>query len=448
MRDDGGVVDVVVLGAGAAGLAAAAVLAGAGLEVAVLEARDRTGGRVHTLRDPMAPVPIELGAEFIHGRPKELWSLVRSARLPACDAAVGQWLARDGELRPLQGFWDRMDELFRRIDVEAGEDESFAAFLETRYAGDEWRELRELATSFVEGYYAARADRVSARFLIEGEDDTAEQVERSFHILCGYDRVLEALAAGLPPGSVRLGTVVSEVRWTNGRVEVQAHSRLGHPLPPVRARRAVITLPLGVLQAPADQPGGVRFEPDPPAVREAIGRLAMGQVVKLVLRFRDPVWETVFETVRYEPGPPVPVKFIRTPGRPGTWWTPLPIRAPLLVGWVGGSAAEAMVGLAAPEIVAGALDTLAPALGIGRATLESALEAWYFHDWQADPFARGAYSYLPVGGERARELLGTPVEDTFFFAGEALAGGDATGTVHGAIRSGRRAAEAVVRSLG
>ena len=92
--------DVVVVGAGIAGLAAAQMLLDAGLDVLVLEARGRVGGRIHTHRDPLSPVPIELGAEFIHGTAPEVWEPVRAARLLVCEASDRFWLSRGGVLWP------------------------------------------------------------------------------------------------------------------------------------------------------------------------------------------------------------------------------------------------------------------------------------------------------------------------------------------------------------
>jgi monoamine oxidase len=120
-------------------------------------------------------------------------------------------------------------------------------------------------------------------------------------------------------------------------------------------------------------------------------------------------------------------------------------RAPILTAWAGGPAAEGLLLREESIVVAQALNTLARLLGLKRERLEGLLETWHMHDWQADPLARGAYSYVPVGGLDASRALAAPVDDTLFFAGEATDTDGRNGTVHGAIASGWRAAAEIIR---
>ena len=128
----------------------------------------------------------------------------------------------------------------------------------------------------------------------------------------------------------------------------------------------------------------------------------------------------------------------------GIWWTPASIRAPLLTAWVGGPKARAFDGIGTMELAARALDTLATELGVDRAHIGDLLISAHRHDWAGDPFARGAYSYVTAGGTGAAERLTHPVDGTLFLAGEATAPSGMTGTVHGAIASGERAARQVL----
>ena len=130
-----------------------------------------------------------------------------------------------------------------------------------------------------------------------------------------------------------------------------------------------------------------------------------------------------------------------------TWWTAYPISAPVLVAWCGGRRARELSNLARPAIVEHAIDALARQLAVSRRRLHGELEQAWTHDWQNDPFARGAYSYQVVGGAEAPSLLARPLHGTLFFAGEATDESGATGTVHGAIASGRRAASQVLRTF-
>jgi monoamine oxidase len=157
--------------------------------------------------------------------------------------------------------------------------------------------------------------------------------------------------------------------------------------------------------------------------------------VKLALRFDSAFWEA-----RY-PG----VGFFHSPGAAfPTFWTQLPLRAPFLVGWAGGPKADALSGRPPGKIVREALAGLEGLFGRG-ARVASRLQNAHVQDWRADPFARGAYSYVRVGGEGAREALAAPEGGRLYFAGEATDPGQA-GTVAGALQSGQRAARELLQS--
>jgi monoamine oxidase len=446
LLEEGIPMDVVVIGAGAAGLAAARALATSGLRVVVLEARDRIGGRIYTVHDPRSPLPVELGAEFIPGPPSGAWRTARSAGLALFEAAGGFWRVEEGALVQGTDFRDELDEALEALQPLAAPDRSVADFLATTALPEAHK--RQFAR-FVEGYHAAEIDRVGMHWLLEVE--RAEQAcgaEHEFHLLAGGDRLMGWLRSALDGAhALQLNTRVTAVNWGGGEVEVEAVSALGTELPSVRARAAIVTLPLGVLQAPVGDPGTIRFTPDLPEKREAAHRLAMGGAVKVVLRFREPFWEALPAGSRHEEASWGEVKFLQGEGPFPTWWSTHPVRAPLLVGWAGGPAAARLAPAGREEVVETAIGSLARLLGVPRSTVEGELERWYFHDWQNDPLARGAYSYGPVGSTGAPEALGCPVEETLFFAGEATCGRGACSTIEGALQSGWRAAEEVLAAL-
>ena len=447
-RVEGNDAQVLVVGAGAAGLAAARDLCAAGLSVTVLEARGRVGGRVHTLHDPASPVPVELGAEFIHGRPRELWEVVERAGLAVREASERHWYERGGELTTSGEFWEKLGKVFGRMKEE-GRDRAFSEFL-SECCDDET--AREAATLYVQGFHAARTERAGTRGLVRAEE-AADRVggDRSFRVTAGYSRVAEWLSEEVSArgGRVHLNTVAREVRWGRRRVEVDArHTGEGGEVV-YTAGRAVITLPLGVLQAPPGEEGAISFSPELPEKLGAARRLEMGHVVRLSLRFRGRFWEGLRLPARGRRDLSLSeMGFLHSFDEAvPTWWTQLPWRAPLLVGWAGGPRAEPFSGRGADFLTGRALESLAGALGVARSLVEGELEAVYTHDWQADPFARGAYAYAPVGGLEAQEALARPLEGTLFFAGEATNSDGHVGTVHGAIATGRRAAAQVVESL-
>jgi monoamine oxidase len=208
----------------------------------------------------------------------------------------------------------------------------------------------------------------------------------------------------------------------------------------------LVTLPLGVLQARANETGAVKFLPALAEKAAAAQSLAMGRVVKIVLRFRERFWEELELSRGDERVSLSDLAFLHAPGEPfPTWWTQLPRRAPLLVGWAGGAQADAFTSQAGRSIRARALDTLARVLAFPRERIEGLLEESYTHDWGGDPFARGAYSYVPAGALGAQERLARAVDDTLYFAGEATNAEGHCGTVHGAIATGLRAAREIRR---
>jgi len=241
--------------------------------------------------------------------------------------------------------------------------------------------------------------------------------------------------------------VVESVAWRRGQVEASYRSAAGTQTRLVRARTAVVTLPLGVLKAAPAEPGGVRFEPVPAVLRAAVEKLEVSYACKLALRFREAFWEEPgFFRRRVAPalGEPNRIDFLHDrKGDFPTWWTANPWRVPVLTAWAGGPHADALSELGEAGLVDRALASLARALGLARSRLEDLLESWRAHDWRRDPCSRGAYSYVGVGGLPAQRALGRPCEGTLFFAGEATEP-DEMGTVSGAIASGQRAARQIL----
>nr|MDQ3283599.1 FAD-dependent oxidoreductase [Acidobacteriota bacterium] len=189
--------DVIIIGAGAAGLAAARTLSGAGKRICILEARGRIGGRVHSLHFPDLPVPIELGAEFIHGEGASTFSIVDAAALSAAELPDTHWWSRDGKWELHEDFWSEINRVRGKIR-EGARDVSFADFLRAH------KELsphtRELARTFVEGYHASHAERISTQVLRAADSEQEQEGgNRQFRILDGQDALIAWLRNGLDP---------------------------------------------------------------------------------------------------------------------------------------------------------------------------------------------------------------------------------------------------------
>jgi monoamine oxidase len=435
--------DVLIIGAGAAGLAAARELSSANFNVIVLEARDRIGGRIHTHLDSHLTAPVELGAEFVHGKAPETLDIVQRAGFKLIELPNRHWYFRNAVLSQSGEFWSKIETLNGEMEKYNGRDLSFEEFLDKYSRQHKVDDIRSMATLYVEGFHAAHADRISVLGLVKTNEAAAEiEDEKQFRPAGGYLRIAqwlhdEAVANG---ARFRFETVVNEVSWSADAVTVTA--KTGEQF---KARRLIVTLPLGVLQR-----NEVTFTPRLPAKEEAAAKLAVGQVVKVVLRFRDPFWEKL--SLPTDDGKRAELKdfaFIHAPDEmPPTWWTQLPVRAPLLVGWAGGTRAEKLLSETPLRDRSDALrdqsvQALSHIFAVPVRFIEETLLEFYTHDWATDPFSRGAYSYIPVGGLKAQAALAEPVENTIYFAGEAANKKGHHGTVHGAFASGLRAAELI-----
>jgi monoamine oxidase len=420
--------DLIIIGGGVAGLAAARSLTRAGRSVLLLEARDRLGGRVYTSATTGPGVPVELGAEFVHGRPRELWEIIESARLPTQPVVNLHYARRDGRLTPVTGTMQRVEQVLQEAKSQGSQDQSVADYLESRTSID--RETLALAKGYIEGFHAGDTKNMSLQGLVHAESATSASGESQFRLGVGYDAIVDWLRNQLSQSSARiqLGAVVGEIRWSRGRVAVTM-STAGNGGQTVTAAQAIVTIPLGVLKAPEGARGAIRFTPGLADKASALERLEMGAILRLVLWFDTILW-------------PIPeLGFIHdTTGLLPIWWTRAPVQAPVLTGWVGGPRAAALASDEPERILHRALESLANALGLEPSRVRSHLRDMYYHDWIGDPFSRGAYSYVAVGGLAAEDRLAKPLEGTLFFAGEATVSDGNLGTVHGAIASGYRAA--------
>jgi monoamine oxidase len=428
--------DVAIVGAGAAGLAAAAELAGSGRAVLVLEARERLGGRILTRRVAGTALPLELGAEFIHGRPTATLRWLKRAAIGEAECAEQRWSMKGGRLQPAEDLFMTLKHGLGNIR-KPRRDLPFAAFLDTQARRHLRPRVREFARMLVEGFDASDATRVSTLATLEEWSGGAAADAPTSRPVGGYDRIVTALAAGMDPDAQQLllDAQVQEVRWRRGSVEIGAQ-RFGAPLR-VRARHAIITLPLGVLQAQRGAPNAVRFAPALRAKQTALDGLGAGPVIKVLLQFSVPFWERL-DAGRYRDG-----AFFQAPGEGfQTFWSSLPVRSSVMVAWAGGPRAVKLSGLGKGAIVAQALSSLQRVFPRER-RLRHLLESSHVHDWQTDPFAQGAYSYVVAGGMSARSQLARPVQKTLFFAGEACDVENGA-TVAGALASGRRAAQQVL----
>ncbi|NWF63259.1 MAG: FAD-dependent oxidoreductase [Chloroflexi bacterium] len=416
--------DVLVLGAGIAGLAAARTLTDKGLSVIVLEARNRVGGRTWT--DSSLGVPLDLGASWIHGvngNPITKLAKEFGAKTAPTDGENAIEFAADGSELP-GGAWEETETLFEDIYEEVAEiqertDEDMslqAAFDQViagrRLSGEDLRRLNYYIHLVTALEYGADAKDLSLWWWDQDEEFGGEEVI----FPGGYNQITDGLAKSL---DIRLGEVVNIVRYGADGVEVETSQ--GN----YAAAQAVVTLPLGVLKQ-----ASVKFEPPLPESKQAaINRLGMGVLNKVYLKFPEVFWDAEVETFSY---------LGEELGEWGDWLSFVPFTGePVLMAFHGGEKGFALEELSDDNIVAGAMQTLRVMFGGGIPEPEGVL----ITRWGKDPFALGAYSHTPpfASGED-RGALAQPLGNVLFFAGEATSR-EYPGTVHGAYLSGVRAAE-------
>ncbi len=402
--------DTLIIGAGAAGLAAARELQAAGQSICVLEARNRVGGRIVTDR---TYGPVELGAEFVHGDRACTWEEIRAAGLRTRPWGSKRRFARGGRLLPPDDpIIARTYTLYELANTYTGPEISVADLLAGHAApGDP---ALGFALRWLANLEAADPAHLSATALARERADSHNGVG-NFHLLDGYDCLTTHMAVGVP---VRLNTPVARLIWRPG--SVVARMARGEVL---EARRALITVPAGVLRA-----GRPAFNPPLPADRlAALGAIGVGHVTKLVLWFERRLWPEF--TV------------LSTDGQIATWWPVPGARTPTLMGYVGGPAALRLANHSESGAIAIGLAELTMLFGDA---VRSACLGGRLADWSRDPWSLGAYTYSPVGMGDARAILAAPLAATLYFAGEATVTGGHIATVHGAIESGRRAAAAIL----
>jgi monoamine oxidase len=352
--------------------------------------------------------------------------VAREAALPLRETDRGAPRSVDADQGPAD-FFSAMDVVLAFATAD-GPDESFQHLVDRV---DVAPELKAQCLGLVEGYHAADPARIGVRSLLKNTAaDERPGANRQFRFVGGYDGLVAAIFQRVDPklGEVRLNTVATAVTW--GRQRVVVRTATGEEL---AAPQLIVTVPLGVLKA-----GAIEFSPGLPDKEEAISRLEMGDAERVSLCLASDAWVA---PDRFPPGgflltgePPFPV-----------WWVSRPPPLPVVTGWAGGRNARALGQLGGAARVDAAVAALAAALGADVGQLRRDLRGGFSHDWLADPFARGAYSYAGVGGSEAGSELAVPIDGTLFFAGEATESDGQNGTVHGAIASGHRAAKQALR---
>lgn len=415
---------VIIIGGGACGLKAAKILS-KDRKVILLEANTRLGGRIHTSDAGGFSIPMERGAEFIHGDLRATMKLLKKAGI--------SYEPHEGSIvRVRNGHWEAMDEGFEGWDdllrkmKRARQDMSLQEFLDIHFPGDEYAALRSYASDFAEGFNLADTHMASIKSLYA---EWTTQQETTYTVNGGYAGLIDYLQDECRRRGVEIhtGNRVVHIDWKPG--EVSARTMNGETF---LGSRAIVTVPAGILQGTR---GGaaISFDPVPAEHLNAFRQVGYGPVIKVILEFREPFWKSRREEMA----------FLLSNNIIPTWWPRSINSHHFLVGWKGGPQVLSLVDHDEASILQLSLESLSSIFQIPRMGLEDLLIHGTACNWQKNEFAEGGYSYsLPESG-RAKEILNTPVEDTLYFAGEALYDGKAGATVEAALLSGRAVARRV-----
>jgi monoamine oxidase len=402
-------VDVAIVGAGAAGLAAAKALRQAGRSFVVLEARARIGGRAFT--DESLGVPFDAGAQYIHWAERNPWKKIADEfKVPLQDdGASGIPIVfangvriPDDERARRRGAFSR---IWQALEAGVSADRSFAEAV--KGASPEIVGAAGGITQFALGEDPERVSIADYDQLWAGDD---------YVVPSGYGALVARWGAEVP---VRLSTPVSAIRWGGRGVALETERGM------VRAGAAIVTASVGVLKA-----GGIRFSPELPAsMRDALDGLGMGAYTKVALKI-DRARAEPLEGADY-------IELVDGSAVSFEFW---PFGRDLCMVMLGGDHARRLCEAGERAAVDFATERLAGMVGghIREAIAGGRLAAWW-----TDPYARGSYSVARPGRVAARQALRRPIGGRLFFAGEATAGGGAM-TVGGATLDGERAARAVL----
>ncbi|MBP9771703.1 MAG: FAD-dependent oxidoreductase [Candidatus Pacebacteria bacterium] len=422
--------EIIIIGAGAAGLMAARELSKEGKSVLVLEARERTGGRIMPLDEAVFGYPAQGGAEWVHGDAPITKALVKEAGLTLVREAGQIWSIRGGELVQQNSFVQDDPLLQEKLDALT-EDVSIKDFLEKHFSGVEHASFRNSILRAVEGYDAADADKVST-FMLRDEWLTKKEtmeIMDDHRIKEGYGVLVAFLERECTNNGVKieLNSIVTKIEATDNGVEVLCSN--GER---IAASQVIVTVPLPIIRD-LELPEALQDK------QSLTSRIGFGNVIKILIRFKTRWWEHALDTDLSE------MAFMLSNERFLTWWNQYPELTDVFTGWMAGPEAKNYLTSTDEEIFDIALTDLSRIFKIEKAVLKSEVVSHHIVNWSQDPFTKGAYSYTTVDTKDAYQKLNEPFENKIFFAGEALSK-TATATVEGALESGLTTAQRVLKS--
>ncbi len=412
--------DVIIIGAGAAGLAAMRKLVKAGRHVCMLEASSVTGGRIATMHDGFDQ-PVEAGAEFVHGKLPLTFKLIKEAKL-SCEPVEGKMIGiQNGEWRKEEHdhHWKEFMRQLRKLKTDI----TVHQFLDEKFSAGEYLELRRAVQRLAEGFNLADISKAS---ILSLRDEWKNIDKKQFRIKGGYDQLIKVLYDHCVGSNAEFyfNSVADKISY---KKHVVVHTTDKNKF---EADNLIVTVSVGVLQS-----GSILFDPPLKEHAVAIQGLGFGAVIKFLLEFKTRFWET------YDPD----IGFILSDEIIPTWWTQLPTKSKLLTAWMGGPKAIENLFETNSSLLQNILLSLSSIFKIAPAVLRDELRNYKIVNWLDNPFVKGGYSYNTLRSREAKEILNTPVYDKIYFAGEAVSKSDSQGTVESALQSGYDVAEFLLK---
>lgn len=414
--------EIIIVGAGAAGLMAAKELSAKGFNVTVLEADERFGGRIHTILDSSFDIALEAGAEFIHGNLHETIQLLNEAKIIFTPVKSKTYQVKQGMWKHTREFIQGWDEVMKKIQ-EVESDMTVSDFLNRYFSGDKYFELRERIRRFTEGFDAADIHTAS---IIALREEWMQDDEEQYRVEGGYYQLAEYLVMQCKKNNcgILLSQAVKKIEWNEHNVKV--YTQNGKIF---SAGKIIITIPVSILQNNTVA-AAIQFLPNIPEYINAVKKMGYGNVIKIFLQVKRSLWK---DKLRQK-------EFIISDQVIPTWWTQSSDKSTLLTGWLAGPNAKALRNADPAIIYTLMIESLASIFSMEPGILKNEIIAWKIVDWLENDYSLGAYSFETIESRAAKEILNKPIQNTLYFTGEALYNGPHPGTVEAALVSGKNIA--------
>ena len=412
--------DVIIIGAGAAGLLATRDLAKAGYHVCILEAAGIAGGRISTIKENFQDT-VEAGAEFIHGKLPLTFKILKEARLSS-EVVEGKMVGVQNGNWQTEEHNSHWDEFMKRLG-KLKTDITILQFLEENFSNTEYLQLRQAVQRFSEGFDLADISKAS---ILSIKDEWKDIEKKQYRVIGGYMQLIDHLVNCCRQLNTEIyfNACVNKIAYETGKVTVYTNDNKEY-----QANKLIITVSAGILQS-----GSIQFKPELTDHAVAIQGLGFGGVIKFLLEFKTCFWKEFDD----ETG------FLLTDEEIPTWWTQLPGESNLLTGWLGGPNATKKIFEPEASLLQTALLSLSSIFRIPPSMLREELINYKIINWLNQPFIKGGYSYNTLQSKKAINILSSPVDNTIYFAGEAISKSDSQGTVESALQSGHDTAKMLI----